>query len=128
MTYFDHYSLAQCKMVMGHFYRPQRSCGQGYVFTRVCDSVHWGGLCQCMLGYHPPPKEGGTPPGGMHPQEGGTPLGRRHPPGGMHPPWKGGTPPGKHAPPQHTVNERPLRILLECILVSKNVTCKPSKE
>ena len=21
-------------------YRPQRSCGQGYVFTRVCDSVH----------------------------------------------------------------------------------------
>ena len=26
-------------------YRPQRSCGQGYVFTRVCDSVHGGGGC-----------------------------------------------------------------------------------
>ena len=26
-----------------NFYRPQRSCGQGYVFTRVCDSVHRGG-------------------------------------------------------------------------------------
>ena len=24
-------------------YRPQRSCGQGYVFTRVCDSVNGGG-------------------------------------------------------------------------------------
>ena len=23
-------------------------------FTRVCDSVHVGGLPQCMLGYHPP--------------------------------------------------------------------------
>ena len=27
-------------------YRPQRSCGQGYVFTRVCDSVH--GVCVCV--------------------------------------------------------------------------------
>ena len=27
------------------FYWPQRSCGQGYVFTRVCDSVHGGGVC-----------------------------------------------------------------------------------
>ena len=25
------------------YYRPQRSCGQGYVFTRVCDSAHGGG-------------------------------------------------------------------------------------
>ena len=23
-----------------YIYRPQRSCGQGYVFTRVCDSVN----------------------------------------------------------------------------------------
>ena len=30
------------QLFMGHinFYRPQRSCGQGYVFTRVCDSVN----------------------------------------------------------------------------------------
>ena len=25
------------------YYRPQRSWGQGYVFTRVCDSIHRGG-------------------------------------------------------------------------------------
>ena len=43
---------------MGHFrytlkfdhYRPQRSCGQGYVFTRVCDSVHgWICLSACLI-------------------------------------------------------------------------------
>ena len=26
------------------YYRPQRRLGQGYVFTRVCDSVHRGGV------------------------------------------------------------------------------------
>ena len=36
--------------------------GQGYVFTGVCDSVHRGGLPQCMLGYHPHPLGAGTPP------------------------------------------------------------------
>ena len=38
------------------YYRPQRSCGQGNIFTPVCHSVHRGegGLPQCMLGYHPP--------------------------------------------------------------------------
>ena len=34
-----------------NFYRPQRSWGQGYVFTRVCDSVHWGGgIPACIAG------------------------------------------------------------------------------
>ena len=44
-----------------HIYRPQRSCGQGNIFTPVCHSVHrrGGGLPQCMLGY-PPAKD--TPP------------------------------------------------------------------
>ena len=28
-----------------HFYRPQRSCGQGNIFTPVCHSVHRGGFC-----------------------------------------------------------------------------------
>ena len=37
-------------------------------------------------------------------------LGRRHPPGRKHPL-------GRKHPPQDTVNERPVRILLECILV-----------
>ena len=38
-------------------YRPQRSCGQGYVFTGVCDSVHRGGSAE-----NPPPTRQ-TPPG-----------------------------------------------------------------
>ena len=52
---------------------PVRSCGQGYVFTHVCDSVHGGGLPQCMLGYHTTPWEahppGGTPPGSTPPRD-----------------------------------------------------------
>ena len=82
-------------------YRPQQSCGQGYVFIRVCDSVHRGGcLPQCM---HPWEQ---TPPRSRHP-----PQSRHHPPGSRHPP---------ESRLQHTVNERPVRILLECILVNYN--------
>ena len=63
--------------------RPQRSCGQGYVFTRVCDSVHRGvcfGAC-----WDTTPWEGGTPspqeetPPGKEASPGGNPPGRRHP-------------------------------------------------
>ena len=39
-----------------YIYRPQRSCGQRYVFTRVCDSVHGGGLWAA-----PPDLAGRTP-------------------------------------------------------------------
>ena len=53
-------------LLITNYYRPQRSCGQGYVFTRVCDSVHrGGGLPQCNLGYHHPP--GSMHPPGKHP-------------------------------------------------------------
>ena len=69
-----------------YHYRPQRSCGQGNIFTRVCHSVHRGGLPQCMLEY-PPRKEAPVP----LPQE-GDPPGRRHPPGKETP--------RKEAPPQ----------------------------
>ena len=73
-------------------YRPQRSCGQGNIFTPVCHSVHRG-------------RENPPSPGGR------TPLAGR-------PPLAGRTPPRKETPsPRHTVNERPVRILLECILV-----------
>ena len=48
-----------------NFYRPQRSCGQGYVFTRVCDSVHGGGGSASVHAGIPPGKE--TPPGRRHP-------------------------------------------------------------
>ena len=32
-----------------NIYRPQRSCGQGNIFTPVSHSVHRGGLPQCMF-------------------------------------------------------------------------------
>ena len=163
-----------------NYYRPQRSCGQGYVFTRVCDSVNRGGVSG-----EPPPPDKADPPGtkenpppalgpGRPPRDQGepprtrqTPPGpRRNPPqdqadppalGPGRPPYGPGrpprprrtpprtrqtppdqgepppkpfilsgtrqTPPGpRRTPPpgrtlQHTVNERPVRILLECILV-----------
>ena len=60
---------------LGCYYRPQRSYGQGYVFTRVGDSVHRGGLPQCILGYHPCPPWS-RPPRSRPPWE-QTP----HPPG-----------------------------------------------
>ena len=96
-----------------------------------------GCLPQCMLGYHPPRAEtplGGRHPPSRHPPGADTPLGAdppsRHPPGAdppgsRHPPCsrppRSRQPPGTDTPPpgsrrQHTVNERPVRILLECIL------------
>ena len=68
--------------------------GQGNIFTSVClSTVGEGCLPQCMLGYLPSEAD---------------------PPGADTPP---GPPPGSRL--QHTVNERPVRILLECILVLK---------
>ena len=123
------------------YYRPQRSCGQGYVFTRVCDSVHRGGLrAEPPRQGEPPWDQADTPqdqadtpwtrqtpplgPGRQHPPG----PGRHHPPGTRQttPPRTRQTPPpGPGRPPplpgrrlQHMVNERPVRILLECILVS----------
>ena len=64
-------------------YRPQRSCCQGYVFTRVCDSVHKGGLWQ------------GEPPWQGDPLAGRTPLPRRPP--GKETPWQE-DPPGREIP------------------------------
>ena len=140
-------------------YQPQRSCGQGNIFTPVCHSFCSQGGClpQCMLGYHTPagadtppeqtpldqtpqeqtPHWEQTPPGTRHPH----PPRNRHKPGTRHPPGPDTDPQGtKYTPrdlvhPQglstlpglstptpgsrlrHMVNERPVRILLECILV-----------
>ena len=104
-------------------YRPQRSCGQGYVFTRVCDSVHRGGVCLSACREGSTPREGSPPPEGSPPREGSTPPGKEAPP--LLPEGSTTPPPGrkhhpssrKEAPPQHMVNERLVRILLECILV-----------
>ena len=75
-----------------YFNRPQRS----YVFTRVCDSVHRGGLPKCMLGYHPqeqtPLPLEQTP---THPH----PTPRSRPPLGADPPPGSKPPPGSRPPP-----------------------------
>ena len=73
-----------------HFYRPQRSCGQGYVFTHVCHSVNQGGLPQCMLEYHTSQEQ--TPPEQTPPQE-QKPHRSRHPAGAD-------TPPQEQRPPR----------------------------
>ena len=75
------------------YYRPERRCGQGNVFTAVCDSVHRGGLQQ------------GEPPGRRTPLEGEPPKRRTPLPWkeNPHPPWKENPPPppppGKENPP-----------------------------
>ena len=79
-----------------HYYRPQRSCGQGNVFTAVCDSVDRRGLWQ---GEPPlasrPPMQGNPHRQGELPGQGDPLAGR--------PPWQGdpqqGDPPGQGEPP-----------------------------
>ena len=76
-------------------YRPQRSCGQGNIFTPVCHSVHRGeGVClsACWdtiprIRHQPPPDQ--TPP----PRPGRTPQTRQTPPQARQtPPWTRQTP------------------------------------
>ena len=87
---------------------PQRSWAK-VIFSQACvkNSVHGGGggcLPQCMLGYTPPDQA--DPPGPGRPS-----------PGPGRPPRTRQTPLGSKL--QHTVYERSVRILLECILVDK---------
>ena len=116
-----------------HYYRPQRSCGQGNVFTGVRLSTGGEGVClSACWDARPPPPDQADPPGPGRP-----PRIRQTPPSPdqADPPWIRQTPPGSGRPPrtrqttprtrqtppgsrlQHTVYERPVRILLECILV-----------
>ena len=84
----------------GYFYRPQRSWAK-VIFSQACvkNSVHGGGRVSASVhaGIHPPPDQAHTP------REQTPPPPSRHPP------------PGSRL--QHMVNERPVRILLECILL-----------
>ena len=78
----------------GIFTARKPSLGQGNIFTPVCHSVHGGGESACT--------------GSLYP--------------GKSAPGRGGLHPGVGKPPPHwilrdTVNERAVRILLECILV-----------
>ena len=99
------YRTAKTKKVI-RYYRPKRSFGQGNIFTGVCLSTG-GGPGQV------PPLQAGTPPPGRHP-----PSRQAPPPPGRHPPSRQAPP-----PPPDTVNARPVRILLECILVVNFKTC-----
>ena len=74
------------------------------IFSQACvkNSVHREGLPQCM----PPREQTPPPPGADTPPE-------QTPPAADTPQEQ--TPPGSRL--QHTVNERPVCILLECILV-----------
>ena len=102
-----------------YHYRPQRSCGQGNVFTGVCHSVNRGSLQQGE------PLRQGDPPCRETPGRENPSLPRRPPT--RETPFQG-EPPGRETPqqrdplartppPGHTVNERPVCILPECILV-----------
>ena len=94
----------------------KRSLGQGNVFRSMCQEFcrQWGGLPQCMLGY--PPLGAGTPQSRHPPRdEAPLPLGPGAPPGP-------GSPPPQQSMLGDLVNERAVRILLECNLV---LNCKP---
>ena len=82
------------------YYRPKRSCGQGYVFTRVCDSVNRGGGGSPE---NPPGTRQPTPPGpGNHPPGPGNPPRTRQPPRDQ------ATPPGPGNPPRHQADPPPV--------------------
>ena len=95
------------------FLPPATKLGQGYVFTGVCDSVHWGGgSASVNAGIPPTPQKQTPPPRSRHRS--------RHPPSRIPP--GAGTPPGsRHPLPQSMLGDmvitRAVCILLECNLV-----------
>ena len=119
-----------------HINRPQRSWAK-VIFSQACvkNSVHRGRRVSASVhaGIHPPgirqtplgadttplrtrqtPPEQADPPGPGRP-----PIPGRHPPGAdTIPPQTRQTPLPPGSRHQHTVYEWPVRILLECILVS----------
>ena len=77
------------------YYRPQRSCGQGYVFTRVCDSVNRGVSASVHAGIPPRSRSPGsrppqrqTPPVSRPPRKQTPPKEDTPPTRSRHPPWK----------------------------------------
>ena len=90
-------------LVKAIFTARKRSLGQGNIFTPVCHSVHRGGSASVHDGIPPPPSR--------HPPEAGTP------PQEQTPPWSRYPPPPEQIMLGDTVNERAVRILLECNLV-----------
>ena len=84
-----------------NYYRPQRSCGQGNIFTPVCHSVHGGGG---MSEADTPP--GSDPPGQTHPGSDTPPVST--PPPGQMPPL-GQIPQVRHPPGQTPLGQTPPR-------------------
>ena len=68
--------------VHNQYLSPATKLGQGYIFTRVCDSVQRGVCLSALLGYPPPQEQTpGTPPWEQQtPPEADTPLGANTPP------------------------------------------------
>ena len=90
-------------------YRPQR------MFLQACVILFTGGVSASVHAEIPPQEQ--TPPQSRHPPRSRHPLPREHagiPPGADTPP-PGADPSGSRH--QRTVDERPVRILLECVLV-----------
>ena len=49
------------------YYRPQRNCGQGNIFTPVCHSVQGGAIPACIAGGIPACLAAGLQEGGSRP-------------------------------------------------------------
>ena len=98
------------------YYRPQRSWAK-VMFLQVCVILFTGrGVCLSACWDTTPQEQ--TPPRSRHPPPGAdTPWEQTPPPQEQTPPRVADTPP-EQSRLRHTVNERPVRILLECILVS----------
>ena len=93
-----------------------------FLHLSVIHSVHRGEY----LTRHPRDQ---TPPRTRHPPRPDTPPDQAGTPWDQTPPWDQTTPPGtRHPPParrsrhRNTVNDRPVRILLECILVQEKIS------
>ena len=70
-------------LIQYHIYRPQRSCGQGNIFTPVCHSFCSQGWGSASVHAGIPTPLGADPPGpGRPPRE------QTHPPGPGRPPWE----------------------------------------
>ena len=132
-----------------YYYRPQRSWAK-VIFSQACvkNSVHRGGRVSASLHAGIPPRTRQTPPDqadplrpGRHPppDQADHPGPGRHPPRpGRHPLQTRQTPPRDQAAPlpstrqtpayEHTVYERPVRILLECILVWQKFLLKATRK
>ena len=93
-----------------NYYRPQQSWAK-VIFSQACVCPQ-GGSASVHAGIYPPRTR--PTPRDQTPQH-QTPWDQAHPPDTGPPLAPDPPPPGSRL--QHTVNERPVRILLECILV-----------